>query len=92
MRANNPDTDQQTFHSAGGTILVKGQPLGRTDESALPRARDLADFYRREALNCARKGDQEGARYCVQLAEELLYAIRATETWRRAGTTCARAA
>ena len=90
MRANH-QSDRLTYWSAGGTILVKGQPLGRTDESALTRARDLADFYRREALNCARKGDQEGARYCAQLAEELLYAIRVTESFRRAGVTCARA-
>lgn len=91
MRAAS-ESSRLTYWCAGGTILFKGQPLGRTDGTAIERAEDLVGFYSREALNCQRKGDKEGARYCAALAEELLYAGKAAKQWRRASTTYARAA
>ena len=91
MRAAS-ESNRLTYWCAGGTILFKGQPLGRTEGTAIWRAQDLAGFYSREALTCAKRADKEGARYCASLAEELLYAVKAAKNWRRASTTYARAA
>jgi hypothetical protein len=81
-----------SYWCAGGTILSHGQPLGRTDGTAIARARELICFYRREGLACARRHDPEGARYCATLAEELRFAVKGAEKWIRATTTYARAA
>ena len=91
MRAAS-ESNRLTYWCAGGTILFKGQPLGRTDGTAMWRAQDLAGFYSREALACQRKGDKQGAQYCAVMAEQLLYAVKAAKKWRRASTTYARAA
>lgn len=91
MRAAS-ETKQLTYRCAGGTILFRTQPLGRTDGTAIERAKDLIGFYSREGLACAKRADPAGARYCATLAEELIYAVKAAENWRRASTTCARAA
>lgn len=91
MRAAS-ETNRMTYWCAGGTIVLKGQPLGRTDASAIERARELVRFYSHEALTASRKSDPEGARYCAAQAEELIYAVKAAEKWRRASTTYARAA
>lgn len=91
MRAAS-ETNRLTYWCAGGTIVLKGQPLGNTDATAMDRARGLIRFYSNEALASARKADPEGARYCGAQAEELIYAVKAAEKWRRASTTYARAA
>lgn len=91
MRAAS-DSKRLSYWCTGGTIVSHGQALGRTDGTAIARAHDLIGFYSRTGLECARAGDPEGARYCATLAEELIYAVKGAEKWRRAGTTYARAA
>ena len=86
MRAANQNSDRLTYWHAGGSILLRGQPIARTDAMAIPRAHDLIGFYSREALSCSRKGDPEGARYCGTMAEELIFAVKAAGQWRRAAT------
>lgn len=91
MQAASP-SNRLSYWCAGGTIVSHGQPLGRTDGTALARAHDLIGFYSRTGLECAEAGDPSGARYCATLAEELIYAVKSAEQWRRASGPYARAA
>jgi hypothetical protein len=64
---------------------VGGEVVGRNGRSLPSPALALLGFYATEAQRARSRADEAAARYCAQMAVELLRAVVAADDWRRAG-------
>jgi hypothetical protein len=74
------------YHAAGGSVL------SRSGAEVTGSAATLLAFYRREAIERQRLGDEATATFCVRMARELAQAVARADDWRRAAAGFVRAA